>query len=337
MKALVYTEPKKLVMQEWPEPVLDPGDAMVRVHAVAVCGSDIHGWLGHSRGRVPPLVLGHELAGVVEEISGDGAAAKSGDRVAVYPLIGCEHCEYCKSGRDYICRRRKVLGLHVNGGFAELLKVPAKNLYPLPDQNNFIEGALIEPFACGVHMVGKCGDEHGPIAILGAGPIGLMALQAARQQNFSKIAVVELNANRSAQARQLGADLTVNPKETNCSEQLEEFFGEDGCFAVFDAAGFSATRQLAVRLVRTGGLVVSAGLGDQESPLDYVDLIRREIRVEGVFAYNRRDFQTAADIIAAGRLNSKGWVSEAPLADGQAVFEDLIRPDSKRGKVVLTP
>ena len=332
-------------MQEWPEPELGLGDALVRVRAVAVCGSDIHGWLGHSRGRVPPLVLGHELSGVVEQVqsgdaaanTADGAAAKPGDRVAVYPLIGCGNCAYCSSGREYICRRRKVLGLHVNGGFAELLKVPAKNLYSLPEHNSFIEGALIEPFACGVHMVGRCGDDRGPIAILGGGPIGLMALQAARQQSFSKIAVVEVNANRAAHARQLGADLTVNPRETDSFEQLEQFFGEDGCSAVFDAAGFSATRQLALRLVRTGGLVVSAGLGDQESSLDYVELIRREIRIEGVFAYNRRDFQTAADLIGAGRLNSKEWVSEAPLADGQAIFEDLIRPDSSRTKVVLKP
>jgi L-gulonate 5-dehydrogenase len=337
MKALVYTEPKKLVMKDWPEPVLSAGEALVRVRAVAVCGSDIHGWLGHSRGRVPPLVLGHELAGVVEQVSDGGAGAKPGDRVAVYPLIGCDRCEYCNSGRDYICRRRKVLGLHVPGGFAELLKVPAKNLYKLQEHNNFLEGALIEPFACGVHMVGRCGDERGPIAILGGGPIGLMALQAARQQNFSKIAVAEINPNRAAQARQLGAELTVNPKDSGSFEQLEKFFGEDGCFAVFDAAGFTPTRQLALRLVRSGGVVVSAGLGDQESPLDYVDLIRREVRVEGVFAYNRRDFQTAADLIASGRLISKGWVSEAPLADGQAVFEDLINPNSSRGKVVLKP
>lgn len=337
MKALVYTAPKTLEFREWPEPELEPGDALVRVRAVAVCGSDLHGWLGHSRGRVPPLVLGHEVAGVVEEVRDASAAVKSGDRVAVYPLIGCEQCEYCKSGRDYICRHRKVLGLHVHGGLAEYLKIPAKNLYPLPEKRDFTEGALIEPFACGVHAVEIAQPDRGPAAILGAGPIGIMTLQAARQMNFPEIAVVEVNPHRAEQARKLGADLIVNAKDPDSFAQLERFFGEDGCFVVFDAAGFAATRRFALRLVRTGGLVVSSGLGDQESPLDYVDLIRRELRLGGTFAYDRRAFQKASEWVAAGRLNLNEWVSEAPLAEGQALFEDLTRPDSTRVKVVLKP
>ncbi len=337
MKALVYTEPRKMEFREWPDPELAVGDALVQVRAAAVCGSDLHGWLGHSRGRVPPLVLGHELAGAVVEVRGDAGAVRPGDRVAVYPILGCDQCDYCASGNDYLCRRRKVLGLHVNGGFAEYLKIPRKNLYPLPEKTGFVEGALIEPLACGLHMVGKCGKERGPIAILGAGPIGLLCLQAARQSNFPKIAVVEVNARRAEEARKQDADLTVNPKDPDSLNQLERFFGEDGCFAVFDAAGFSVTRQLAVRLVRTGGLIVSAGLGDQESPLDYVEVIRRELRIEGAFAYNRRGFQMAAQWVAEGRLNVKEWVSEAPLAQGQSVFEDLTRPDSSRIKVILKP
>ncbi len=337
MKALVYTAPRKLEFQDWPDPELSSGEALVRVRAAAVCGSDVHGWLGHSRGRVPPLVLGHETAGVVEQVRGGAGAVKTGDRVGVYPIVGCDQCEYCASGRDHICRRRKVLGLHITGAFADYVKVPAKNLYPLSAKTGFIEGALIEPLACGLRMVGKCGEERGPIAILGAGPIGLLSLQVARQLNFPKIAVVEVNAQRSAEARRQGADLTVNPQDPDSLEQLERFFGEDGCFAVLDAAGFSATRQLAVRLVRSGGLIVTAGLGDQESPLDYVDVIRRELRIEGAFAYDRQGFQLAAQWVAKGRLNVKEWVSEAPLADGQSVFESLAQPDSSRIKVVLKP
>ncbi len=337
MKALVYTEPRKLEFKDWPDPELGPGDALVRVQGVAVCGSDLHGWLGHSRGRVPPLVLGHEMSGVVERVNDDTVTVKTGDRVAVYPLIGCDRCDYCATGRDYICRRRKVLGLHVPGGFAEYLKAPAKNLYPLTEKVGYVEGALIEPLACALHMVSRCGKERGPGAILGAGPIGLLCLQVARSLNFPKVAVVEINARRCEAARELGAELTVNPQDTESFNRLERFFGEDGCLAVFDAAGFSATRQLALRLVRTGGLIVSAGLGEQESPQDFVEIIRRELRVEGAFAYNRREFQEAAEWVANRRLNSQGWVSEAPLAQGQSVFEELTRPDSTRIKVVLKP
>ncbi len=337
MKALVYTEPRKLEFREWPDPKLDSGDALVRVHAVAVCGSDLHGWLGHSRGRVPPLVLGHEMAGAVVVVREEKAAVKPGDRVAVYPIISCNQCSYCVSKRGHLCRRRQVLGLHVPGGFAEYLKVPAQNLYLIPEEMGDIRGALVEPLATALHMVGMADQDRGPVAILGAGPIGLLALAAARQLNFTKIAVAEVNPNRSAVALQLGADLVVNPKDSDAQAVLERFFGEDGCFAVFDAAGFSATRRLALQLVRTGGLIVQAGLGEAETSFDFVELVRREIRVAGSYAYSRLDFQTALEWLAGKRMSLDPWISEAPLAEGQAVFEDLARPDSTRIKVVLKP
>lgn len=337
MKALVYTAPRKLEYQDWPDPELGPGDALVRIHAAAVCGSDLHGWLGHSRGRVPPLVLGHEMAGEVVEVHSAQAAVGPGTRVTVYPILGCGHCAYCSSGRDYLCPRRKVLGLQVAGGFAEYLKVPIANLNPIPAEVDFTRAALAESLACGLHMAGLVGQERGPLAILGAGPLGLMGLEAAHQLNFPNVAVVEINPHRSEIARKLGADLTVNPKEANALEELQRFFGEEGCAVIFDAAGFSVTRQLALRLVRPGGLIILAGLGEQETALDCVEIIRREIRLAGAFAYSRREFQKAVDWIVDGPLATADWISEAPLADGQRIFEELVKPDSTRIKVVLKP
>lgn len=337
MKALVYTAPRKLEYLDWPDPEPAPGEALIRIHAAAVCGSDLHGWLGHSRGRVPPLVLGHEMAGEVVEVRASHSTFAPGTRVAVYPLLGCGRCAYCLSERDYLCPRRQLLGMHVAGGFAEYLKVPISNLEPLPGDVDFTQGALVESLACGLHMAGLAGQEHGPLAILGAGPIGLMGLEAARRLSFPKIAVVEINPHRSEVARKLGADLTVNPKDPGAVEGLQRFFGEEGCAVVLDAAGFSVTRQLALHLARTGGLIILAGLGEQETTLDCVDIIRREIRVAGAFAYSRREFQKAVEWIASGRLALADWISEVPLAKGQEIFEDLVNPHSTRVKVVLKP
>ncbi len=340
MKALVYTEVRKLEFQDWPDPELAPGDALVRVGGVGVCGSDVHGWLGHSRGRVPPLVLGHEMAGVVERIEGGDAAVALGDHVAVYPLVGCNDCAYCARGRECLCRRKRLLGMHIAGGFAEYLKAPVKNLYLIPERVGFTQGALIEPLANALHFVQAAEADRGAIAILGAGPIGLLILEVARRMNFAppgRIAVVEVNPNRSEMAVRRGADLVVNPKQPDALERLERFFGEDGCAVVFDAAGFSATRQMALRLVKSGGLVVLAGLGEPETPVDFIEVIRREVRLAGVYGYSREEFRIAAQWVAEGRLNLEGWVSEAPLADGQAIFEALARPDSQRVKVVLIP
>ncbi len=337
MKALVYTEPRRLELLDWPDPELGKGDALVRVGAVGVCGSDVHDWMGHSRGRVPPLVLGHEMAGVVEQVRSDAAAFEPGQHVAIYPLIGCDQCNYCASGQQYLCRRRGVLGLHVAGVFAQYLKVPAKNLYPIPPKLGLVEGSLVEPLANALHFVGMAGGDRGPCAILGVGPIGILILQVARQLNFPKLAVAEVNAHRSTVAQKLGAALTVNPQEASALAELEHFFGEDGCHVVFDAAGFSPTRQLALKLVRSGGLIVLVGLGEADTTLDFIEVIRREVRITGAYAYSRSEFQTAIEWVAGGRVALGGWVSEALLAEGQAVFEELAQPNSDRIKVVLRP
>lgn len=336
MKALVYTQPRKVEYLDWPDPQLAPGDALVRIGAVGLCGSDVHGWLGHSRGRVPPLVLGHEMAGVVERVEG-GAPVELGQRVAVYPIIGCNRCSYCASDQEYICRRKRVLGLHEAGGCAQYLKVPARNLYPLAGAMGMLLGSLVEPLSNALHFVSLAERDRGPCAVLGAGPVGLLILQVARSLAFQPIAVVEVNARRSGLARRLGAGITVNPREPGAAEQLESFLGEDGCCVVFDAAGFSPARQLALKLVRSGGLIVLAGLGEAETSLDFIEVIRREVRMTGAYAYSRREFQQAIERIAGGRLVFEGWVSEASLQDGQSVFEELAQASPERIKVVLRP
>jgi 2-desacetyl-2-hydroxyethyl bacteriochlorophyllide A dehydrogenase len=336
MKALVYTQPRRVEFLDWPDPQLEPGDAMVRIGAVSICGSDVHGWLGHSRGRVPPLVLGHEMAGVVERAEGS-AAIEPGQAVAVYPIIGCGCCSYCASDQEYICRRKRVLGLHEAGGCAQYLRVPARNLYPLAENMGMLLGALVEPLSNAIHFVSLAERDRGSCALLGAGPIGILILQVARNLGFPKVAVVEVNARRSELARRLGADVVVNPQEPGAEDQLQNSLGEDGCGVVFDAAGFSATRRLALKLVRSGGLIVLAGLGEAETSFDFIEVIRREVHLTGAYAYSRREFQKAIEWIAGQRVVFEGWVSEADLQDGQKVFEELARPNPELVKVVLKP
>jgi threonine dehydrogenase-like Zn-dependent dehydrogenase len=336
MKALVYTQPGKVEYLDWPDPQLAVGDGLVRVGAVSICGSDVHGWLGHSRGRVPPLVLGHEMAGVVERVEG-AAAVEPGQAVAVYPIIGCSRCSYCASDREYICRRKRVLGLHEAGGCAQYLKAPARNLYPIPEGMGMLLGSLVEPLSNALHFVSLAERDRGPCAILGAGPIGILILQVARNLGFRRIAVAEVNSRRAQLARNLGAGLTVNPAHPGAMEQLESFFGEDGCSVVFDAAGFAPTRQLALKLARSGGLMVLAGLGEAETSLDFIEMIRREVRLTGAYAYSRGEFQQAIEWVDGRRVVFDGWVSEADLQDGQRVFEELAQPNPERIKVVLKP
>jgi 2-desacetyl-2-hydroxyethyl bacteriochlorophyllide A dehydrogenase len=276
------------------------------------------------------------MAGVVEQVE-SGTPVKPGQLVAVYPIIGCNRCSYCASDAEYICRRKRVLGLHEAGGCAQFLKAPARNLYPIADGMGTLLGSLVEPLSNALHFVSLAEHDRGPCAVLGTGPIGLLILQVARSLDFQPIAVVEVNARRSELARKLGADMALNPQEPGAAERLESFFGEDGCRVVFDAAGFSPTRQLGLRLVRSGGLIVLAGLGEAETSFDCIELIRREVRVTGAYAYSRRQFQRAIEWIAGGRVSFDGWVTEANLQDGQSVLEELAQANPERIKVVLRP
>jgi len=276
------------------------------------------------------------MAGVVEQVE-SGTPVKPGQLVAVYPIIGCNRCSYCASDQEYICRRKRVLGLHEAGGCAQFLKAPARNLYPIADGMGTLLGSLVEPLSNALHFVSLAEHDRGPCAVLGTGPIGLLILQVARSLAFQPIAVVEVNARRSELARKLGADMALNPEEPGAAERLESFFGEDGCWVVFDAAGFSPTRQLGLKLVRSGGLIVLAGLGEAETSFDCIELIRREVRVTGAYAYSRRQFQRAILWIGGGRVSFDGWVTEANLQDGQSVLEELAQANPERIKVVLRP
>lgn len=344
MKALVYTANRKLEWLDWPDPQPEAGEALVRVEACGVCGSDVHGWQGKSRGRVPPLVLGHEMAGrVAGTAAGQSPAATPGARVAVYPVIGCGNCRYCLAGREALCRRRRLLGLHVAGGLAEYLKAPVQNLFLLPESVSVTGGALVEPLANALHFVRSACATPGPALIMGAGAIGLLMLIAARRERlpakaepaFPRLAVAEVNPHRAAMARALGADLVVDPRSPGAVEELQQFFGEDGCRVAFDAAGFTASRHLALKVVASGGMAVLAGMGDEETPFDCVEVIRREIRLTGVYGYSRAEFQQAIDWLAAGKVPYQDWVTEASLQNGQRIFEQLTAPGCQLIKAVF--
>src|SRR5262245_29460230 len=152
MKALVCTSPEKLEYLDWPDPEIAPGDVLVRVRTVGVCGSDLRAWRCLTKRRVPPFVLGHELAGDVVEVRESSGRLRVGDRVVVFPLIGCHECSTCLSGRDQLCPNRRELGLQATGAYAEYLKIPARNAYRIPGEVGYVAGSLIEPLSVGMHM-----------------------------------------------------------------------------------------------------------------------------------------------------------------------------------------
>jgi len=328
MKALVYEGPRVMNLREVPIPELRPDEVLIRVVTAGICGSELGGYLGHNSLRKPPLVMGHEFAGVVERVGEAVEGFVSGDRVTANPLVTCGRCRYCAGGDSQLCASRQLLGAHRPGAYANYVAVPAKNVYRLEDRVSFEEGALVEPFACAVHVCRQLDLRSSDrLLIYGAGPIGLFVLQAAQAYGLKDVVIADLNEGRLEIASELGGIAVKSP---------EGEAPEGGFDAVVDAVGAEITRRKSVEAARPGGTVLFTGLHEAESKLPINDLIRGEIGTKGAFAYSREDFETALRWIGEGRTNLLPWSEKAPLEEGGLCFEKLISGPGKVAKIFLT-
>ncbi len=326
MKALVYEGPKQMNIRQVQVPGAQPGEVLVRVERVGICGSELSGYLGHNSLRKPPLIMGHEFAGVVVEAGPGISRFKAGDRVAVNPLVTCGECRYCRGGAAQLCAKRSLLGAHRPGAFAEYVAVPETNTYLLADQVSFDEGALAEPYAVAIHICRLLRlDPADRLLIVGAGPIGLFTLQAAQAFGLKNITVADISPERLEIVTELGGTAVAS---------LEGMTA--GAFdAAVDAVGLEATRISCIDLVRPGGSVVFSGLHQNDTKLPVNAAIRNEVRMFGAFSNTPYDFETALQWIAEGRVRLLPWTVHAPLEEGAACFEKLISSPGKIAKIML--
>jgi threonine dehydrogenase-like Zn-dependent dehydrogenase len=336
MWALVWRGPRVLGWEEVPRPEPGPGEVLIRVRAVGVCGSELGGYLGQNTLRVPPLVMGHEFAGEIAAL-GPGAAGPLGARVVVNPLLACGACPTCARGAPNLCPRRSLIGAHRPGAFAEYVAVPEAALHPLPPGVDWVQGSLAEPLACGVRAVARAEVPSGaPLVVLGAGPMGLVATVAARARGLGEVVVADPNPRRLAVVRAIGA-VGLTPEEL--APWLHARW-PDGVPVVLDAVGSGATRRLALRTVAPGGRVVALGLHEHESPVPVGDLVRGEVALVGTFAYAPEDFAQALALLGRGQLvPDPSWLETRPLAEGPQVFADLVARGARDAvtKTVLLP
>lgn len=342
MEALVWTGPRAMEVRAVAVPEPAPGEVLIEVSAVGICGSEISGYLGHNSLRVPPLIMGHEASGRIVRVAGgicaDGSIPQVGMRVTFNPLVVCGACDRCLAGRSNLCRRRHLIGAHRPGAFARFVGVPAAQCWPLPDALSELAGALTEPLACAVRAVAHAEvGSGGDLVILGAGPIGLCCLAAARAAGVAKIVVSDLSARRLAVAQRWGAHAVVDASAGDALAALQALF-PGGAGAVIDAVGAATTRAQAIQAVVPGGRVVFIGLHDEESPLAANYLVRQEITIVGSFAYTRSDFAQALELLQQGQVPADGeWLDERPLSAGPAAFAELVASANAPTKIVLRP
>jgi 2-desacetyl-2-hydroxyethyl bacteriochlorophyllide A dehydrogenase len=328
MKALVYTAPGELAYRDEPEPAVECGDALLRIEAVGICGSDMHAYHGHDPRRNPPLVLGHELVGTV--LSGP----RAGRRVTANPLIACGACDFCAQGRDNLCSNRAMIGMTRSGAYAERLSIPERCLIDLPDTLSTPAAALTEPGATALHAVLLASRSmHRPLPetpalVIGGGAIGMLAALLLRSYG-SRVTLAETNPLRRESARRHAGCVVYDP---TTEEPAARGYG-----LVVDAVGGKSTRSAAMTAVAPGGVVLHIGLQDWASEIDMRKLTLDEVTLVGAYTYTLADLRATVDALARGVFGNLEWVEERRLADGAQAFADLDSGRTAAAKIVLRP
>ncbi|MBT8363108.1 MAG: galactitol-1-phosphate 5-dehydrogenase [Deltaproteobacteria bacterium] len=343
MKALVLEEYNQLTYKEMPEPQCGPDDVLIQVKASGICGSDVHGMDGSTGRRIPPLIMGHEAAGIITQVGSDVKKYHPGQRVTFDSTVYCGTCFFCRRGDINLCDHRRVLGVSCDeyrrhGTFAEYTAVPQHIIYPLPEKINFEQSAMVEPCSVAFHAVAITPLALNDTAIVvGAGIIGLLVIQTLRTSGCGPIIAVDLNPVRLELARQLGADIGLNPAGDDVVAMIKKMTGNRGADAAFDAVGINASLKTALNSLRKGGALTLIGNLKPEVDLALQNVVTGEITIQGSCA-SRGDYPACLDMIARGAINVDSLISAtAPLSDGARWFDRLYQKEQGLIKVILTP
>lgn len=341
MKALVWEAARTMRLREQPAPEPAADEILIRVRHAGICGSELSGYLGHNALRVPPLIMGHEFAGEIVSVGSRTSSIRPdlsvGALVTVNPLWYCGDCPSCAAGVNQLCRVRRLLGAHRPGAFAEFVSAPAKLALPLPADMDTRVGALTEPVGCAVRIAELAGAVAGAdCLVIGAGPIGLLALQLLRLEGAARVFIAEIDAARLEMGEALGG-IPLQPRETDTVAAVTTATNGAGVAVSVDAVGTAATREACVAATRASGTLVLSGLHEETSAMPVAAMIRSEIVARGCFAYSPANFARALDLLGQGAIRLDPWIHEAPLAEGGRWFERLVEAPGDVSKVLLRP
>jgi L-iditol 2-dehydrogenase len=343
MKALTLAAYGRFVLEDVPPPEIGPDEVLVAVKACGICGSDVHGMDGSTGRRRPPIIMGHEAAGMIAQVGPQVTDWRPGERVTFDSTVYCGQCEFCRAGDINLCDQRRVLGVSCEdyrraGAFAEYVVVPQRILYRLPASLPFAQAALVEPTSIAVHAVRRTPVRLNDTAVVvGAGMIGLLVLQALRLSGCSRLIAVDIAPDKLALADKLGAAELVNAAASDPVTEILRLTKGRGADVAVEAVGLSATVDAALRCVRKGGAVTLVGNVTPKVQLPLQMLVSRELTVYGSCA-SRGEYPACLELMARGAINIPPLISAvAPLAEGAAWFQRLYAREPGLLKVVLTP
>ena len=334
MHALVYTGTNKIDFREEKDPIAKPGETLIKVKASGICGSDMHAFHGNDERRTPPLILGHEVSGT----SLDGKF-KNKD-VVINPLISCENCNYCKNEREHLCPERTMIGMSTpikrEGGLAELVSVPEKNIFEVPNKLSIKEAALTEPAAVALHAVFLAEQNlkkplsESKILIQGAGAIGLLCgLVLNKEKKSTNIIMSDPNKKRLDEcSKYLKADF-VSPNDKSIKENNFDL--------ILESVGLEATRHQAIKSIAPGGTILHIGLTQPSGTFDFKKLTIQEVTLIGTYCYTNKDFQKTLEILKENKLGDLGWIEYRDLKKGSEAFQEIHNGTCIAPKIILIP
>ncbi len=341
MRALVLSEPKRLDVREVPDPVVGERGVLVRVRACGICGSDVHGYDGSSGRRLPPVVMGHEAAGVVERVGPGVTGFAPGGRVTFDSTVSCGGCAYCREGRSNLCDKRTILGVSCaefrrEGAYAEYVSVPEHIVYPVPDQVPLEQAAMVEPISVAVHAVSRAAMPARAAVVVGTGTIGLLVLQALRAAGTRRVLAVEVDEGKLALARRLGADVGINPTRVDAAAEVRRLT-EGGADVAMECVGATEPIKTAVASVRKGGSVVLVGNIAPAIQLPLQQVVAGELTLLGTAA-SSGEYPRAIELLRSGAVDVRPLITATvPLEEGPRMFERLYAGEPGLLKVVLEP
>lgn len=343
MKAAILAARRKITIDEVETPSPEAEEVLIRVKAVGICGSDIHGFEGLTLDRRPfGLIMGHEAAGQIVQIGKAVEHWKVGDRIVIDPFISCGKCYFCRRGWSHLCASKinigSAMGGFRHGAMCEYIVMPARHVHDLPKDTNFVSGALVEPISCAVHVIERAKlESDSTIAIFGTGTIGLILVQIARLYSTRRIIAIDISKHRLSIAKYFGADVLINPERDDPIGIILSETDGLGVDVAIDAAGRVETYQNCIQAVRKRGNVMALGFSDTTIPFDMKSLIYREISIIGCTAYTHES-RRSIELLNKGALRVQSIVTrQFPLEQTQRAFETAANPSEKNIKVMLIP
>ena len=310
MKQAVMTAPGKIKIHEIEAPEPGPGEVLLRIQRIGVCGSDVHVYHGMHPYTGYPVVQGHEYSASIEALGPGVEGFDIGMKVTSTPQIVCGKCTPCKSGNYHICDELKVEGFQAPGCAQELWVTEASKIVPLPDQFSFEQGALVEPVSVAVHAVARAGDIKGHnVAVLGAGPIGNLVAQVAKAAG-AKVLITDLSDYRLKIAQECGLEFVSNPEKETFQDAVARAFGKAGFDIVFECVGVEATITEAIENIQKGGTIIVVGVFGEKPRVDLGLVQDRELNIHGTLMYQRSDYEKAVALLASGRVISEPLFSK---------------------------